>query len=232
MSDERIRVLVVDDQAMVREGFAALINAQSDMEVVGTAPDGLEALSLAKSTKPNVVLMDIRMPHLDGLTAMQEIFNLNWPKDAEPKIIILTTFDADEYVFTALRTGASGFLLKDAEIDELVEAIRLVHQGGAMLAPSVTRTVIENFGKGTFEMESNLKKDLEILSQREQEVMKLIAQGLSNAQIGAKIFLAEPTVKSHVSHILNKLGLRDRTQIAIFAYESGLVQIGQAGAGL
>lgn len=235
-SAAEIQVLIVDDQPMVRAGFAALIDAQPEMQVVGVAPDGIEAISQAKAMLPNIILMDIRMPHLDGLTAMQEIFALNWQQlgAQPPKVIILTTFDADEYVFTALRNGASGFLLKDAEVEELVGAIRMVHAGGAMLSPSITRTVIENF---TALPASPLQApednpELAELSQREQEVMKLIAAGLSNAEIGAKIFLAEPTVKSHVSHILNKLELRDRTQIAIFAYESGLVRIGEAGAGL
>lgn len=229
-----IRVAIVDDQPMVRAGFAALLSAQSDMEVVGSGADGAEAIALARSTHPDVILMDIRMPGIDGLTAMERIFHEceQNPGCHRPRVIILTTFDADEYVFTALSGGASGFLLKDAEVEELVGAVRTVHRGGALLSPAITKTVIENFAstsRAHHEPSADLLRQVESLTDRETEVARLIAQGLSNAEVGARMYLAEPTVKTHVSHILQKLELRDRTQIVVAAYESGLVSVGHAG---
>lgn len=230
-SPSPIRVAIVDDQPMVRAGFAALVDAQPDMTVVGSGADGREAITIAQSQKPDVMLMDIRMPEVDGLTAMEEIFLTceKAPDAPRPRIIILTTFDADEYVFTALSGGASGFLLKDAEVEELVGAVRTVYRGGALLSPAITKTVIANFaamGGRKNGRCAELAAKVESLTEREAEVARLIAQGLSNSEVGAHMFLAEPTVKTHVSHILQKLGLRDRTQIVVAAYESGLVEVG------
>lgn len=227
--ENMIRVAIVDDQPMVRAGFEALLKAQPDIDVRATCADGTEAVQAAVREDLDVILMDIRMPIMDGLTAMEQIFAR--PVQHQPKIIILTTFDADDYVFTALRGGASGFLLKDAEVDELVNAVRTVHRGGALLSPAVTRRVIEDFSgaaRGSHRPDPNLEAAVETLTEREKEVVRLIAKGLSNAEVGAAIFLAEPTIKTHVSHVLQKLGLRDRTQIVVAAYESGLVQVGEA----
>lgn len=223
-----IRVIIADDQPMVRAGFEALLAAQADIDVVATAADGREAIDAALKNRPDIILMDIRMPNLDGLAAMEEIFRAGL--DPAPRIIILTTFDADDYVFTALKGGASGFLLKDAEVEELVNAVRKVYRGGALLSPSITRKVIEDFGALTRSQRRTdpaLTKAIAALTDREREVAKLVAKGLSNAEVGSTMFLAEPTVKTHVSHILQKLCLRDRTQIVVAAYESGLVEIGE-----
>ncbi|GAA2753671.1 response regulator [Amnibacterium kyonggiense] len=215
-----VRVLVVDDQAMVRAGFAALLDAQPDIEVVGQAADGAEGVRLAATTRPDVVLMDVRMPVLDGIEATREI--LAAAGGRPPKVVVLTTFDVDDYVLEALRAGASGFLLKDALPDDLVEAVRVVARGDALLAPSVTRRLIERFAArptGT----TAIGSDLDVLTEREREVLRQVAQGRSNGEIAKVLFIAEQTVKSHVSRVLTKLGLRDRAQAVVVAYESGLV---------
>ncbi|AOS64399.1 response regulator transcription factor [Actinoalloteichus hymeniacidonis] len=229
-----IRVLVADDQAMVREGFSALLAAQTDIEVVGSASDGREAVSetrrlIEAGTGPDVVLMDIRMPVLDGLAATRLLMDAPRAADTEPpKVLVLTTFDLDDYVYEALRSGASGFLLKHAPATDLLAAVRVVAEGGALLAPSVTRRLIEDFVQARpIENTVRARPDpLKVLTERETEVLGLVARGLSNTEIAGKLVLAEQTVKSHVSRILTKLGLRDRAQAVITAYECGLVAVG------
>jgi DNA-binding NarL/FixJ family response regulator len=215
-----IRVVVADDQGMVRSGFTVLLNAQPDIEVIGEAVNGREAITQAAGLRPDVILMDVRMPVLDGLQATREITALPDP----PKILVLTTFDLDDYVYEALRSGASGFLLKDASATELADAVRLVAAGDAMLAPGVTRRLIAEFARMGAPRGPNRK--LEGLTERESEVLALVARGLSNAEIAERLFVAEQTVKTHVSRILMKLGLRDRTQAVVVAYETGLVHPG------
>ncbi|WP_405060248.1 response regulator transcription factor [Kribbella sp. NBC_01505] len=210
-----IRVLVVDDQEMVRAGFGALLNAQPDIEVVGQAGDGAEAIKVAAELSPDVILMDVRMPVMDGLAAAREI--LSGP-DA-PRVIMLTTFDLDDYVYAALRAGASGFLLKHSTPDELAGAVRVVAAGDALLAPSVTRRLVEDFTRAQPVATTAPDK----LTPRETDVLRLVARGLSNRQIAAELVVAEQTVKSHVSNILTKLDLRDRAQAVVFAYEAGVV---------
>ncbi|MEV6763958.1 response regulator transcription factor [Streptomyces sp. NPDC051105] len=216
-----IRVVIADDQQMVRQGFTVLLNAQPGIEVVGQAVDGLEAVVKVAELTPDVVLMDIRMPELNGIEATRRIVG----ERPDIKVLVLTTFDLDEYVYEALRAGASGFLLKDASADQLAEAVRVVAAGDALLAPGVTRRLIAQFsqldGGG---VRAPLKTRVGDLTERETEVLALIAQGLSNAEIAERLVVAEQTVKTHVGRILVKLGLRDRTQAAVFAYESGLVR--------
>ena len=217
-----VRVLIVDDQSMIRAGFAALLDAQEGISVVGTAEDGLGITDIVRRTQPHVVLMDIRMPKVNGLDAARAIFAT--PGEG-PKVIMLTTFDADEYVFTALRIGASGFLLKDSPPEELVQAVRVVADGEALLSPKVTRALIADYASRP----SAPAKEAPLLGQlteREREVMIQVARGRSNAEIADDLFLAEQTVKTHVSRILTKLTLRDRTQMVVAAYESGLVRAG------
>ena len=218
-----IRVLVVDDQALVRAGLGVILGAQADIEVVGEAADGLEAVEAAGRLRPDVVLMDIRMPHLDGLEATRRI--LAGGSTGAPRVMILTTFDTDEHVFEALRAGASGFLLKDAPREQLVEAVRTVAVGEALLAPSVTRRLIEEFSRRPVPDERSAAP-LASLTAREREVLDALARGLSNAEMAAALFVGEATVKSHVAHVLMKLGLRDRVQAVIFAYEAGIVTPG------
>jgi DNA-binding NarL/FixJ family response regulator len=219
-----IKVLLVDDQAMVREGFGALLAAQPDIVVVGGAADGEEAVSAARRHDPDVVLMDIRMPKLDGLSATRQMLAVP-PGTHRPRVLMLTTFDLDEYVFEALRAGASGFLLKDAPSADLVRAIRVVAAGEALLAPSVTRRLIEDYA--TRRPTRTRPAVLNTLTPRETDVLRLIARGQSNQEIAEALVLAEQTVKTHVSRILTKLDLRDRAQAVVFAYESGLVTPGE-----
>ncbi|WOX11283.1 response regulator transcription factor [Streptomyces sp. N50] len=222
MTSGTIRVLIADDQQMVRQGFTVLLNAQPGIEVVSQAVDGLDAVAKVAELGPDVVLMDIRMPELGGIEATRRI-TVATP---QIKVLVLTTFDLDEYVYEALRAGASGFLLKDASADQLAEAVRVVAAGDALLAPGVTRRLIAEFSRLNGTPRTPLKSRVGDLTERETEVLALIAQGLSNAEIAEHLVVAEQTVKTHVGRILVKLGLRDRTQAAVFAYESGLVRPG------
>ena len=216
-----IRVLIADDQMMVRQGFTVLLNAEPDLEVVGQAVDGLDAVSRVAEKLPDVVLMDIRMPELGGIEATRRITAAH----PEIRVLVLTTFDLDEYVYEALRAGASGFLLKDASADQLAEAVRVVAAGDALLAPGVTRRLIAEFSRLSGEPpRAPSMRRVRDLTERETEVLALIAQGLSNAEIAGQLVVAEQTVKTHVGRILVKLGARDRTQAAVFAYETGLVR--------
>ncbi|MFG2588726.1 response regulator transcription factor [Streptomyces sp. NBC_01166] len=216
-----IRVLIADDQMMVRQGFTVLLNAEPGIEVVGQAVDGLDALEKAAELAPDVVLMDIRMPRLGGIDATRRITEA---PGAAPRVLVLTTFDLDEYVYEALRSGASGFLLKDASAAELAQAVRVVAAGDALLAPNITKRLIAEFSRVSAGPRAPGRERVGDLTERETEVLSLIAQGLSNAEIAVRLVVAEQTVKTHVSRILVKLGLRDRTQAAVFAYESGLVR--------
>jgi DNA-binding NarL/FixJ family response regulator len=214
-----IRVLIADDQALVRGGFRLILEAQKDIEVVGEAQDGEDAFTQARELQPDVVLMDIRMPKMDGLEATRRLLS----DGSESRVLVLTTFDADEYVYEAMRAGASGFLLKDVRPEQLADAVRVVASGDALLAPAITRRLIEDFMRRPAPG-SGKPPELSELSQRELEVLKLIAQGLSNAEIAASLFLSEATIKTHVTHILTKLRLRDRVQAVVLSYECGLVQ--------
>ncbi|MGW6565116.1 response regulator [Streptomyces sp. NPDC054975] len=225
-----IRVIIVDDQAMVRAGFAALLAAQADIDVVGEAPDGRQGVEVARSTHPDVVLMDVRMPEMDGLAAAREILDPPVGVVHRPKVLMLTTFDVDDYVYEALRAGASGFLLKDAPPADLIAAVRVVAAGEALLAPSVTRRLIADFAASRPAPRADRAAlRLNGLTPRETEVLELIARGLSNQEIAERLVLAEQTVKTHIGRVLAKLDLRDRAQAVIFAYESGLVVPGDAG---
>ena len=217
-----IRVLVVDDQSMVRVGFRLILESEVDIEVVGEAEDGAKAIAAARASTPDVVLMDIQMPVMDGLTATRELLG-GWT-DRSPRVLILTTFERDEYVFEALRAGASGFLLKNAPPEDLIEAVRVVAAGNALLAPSVTRRIIEDVAR--LPPAAHRARDLERLTEREVEVLRRLGRGLTNAEIAAELFVGEATVKTHVSNVLAKLALRDRAQAVVFAYESGLVVAG------
>jgi DNA-binding NarL/FixJ family response regulator len=215
-----IRILLADDQALVRAGFRALIDAQDDMKVVGEAVDGDDAVRLVTSLIPDVVLMDIRMPHCDGLEATRRIAADE--RLVQVKIIILTTFDLDEYIFDAIRVGASGFLVKDTEPVDLIRGIQSVAQGDALLSPSVTRRLISEFA--TLTSKTDPGPNLEVLTEREREVMTLVAGGLSNDEIAERLVISPATAKTHVSRAMVKLGARDRAQLVVFAYESGLVR--------
>ncbi|UFQ17033.1 MULTISPECIES: response regulator [Streptomyces] len=220
-----IRVLIADDQMMVREGFSVLLNAMPDIEVVGEAVNGREAIERVRELVPDVVLMDIRMPELNGIEATREIV----ASDDASKVLVLTTFDLDEYVYQALRAGASGFLLKDASARQLADGVRVVASGEALLAPTVTRRLITEFSRlaETPRLSAAVQaQQYGELTERETEVLVLIAQGLSNAEIASRLVVAESTIKTHVSRVLVKLGLRDRTQAAVFAYEARLVTPG------
>ncbi|MGW2785477.1 response regulator [Streptomyces populi] len=215
-----IRVLIADDQQMVRQGFTVLLNTHPGIEVIGQAVDGLDAVRKVAELAPDVVLMDIRMPELGGIEATRRITT----DTPHIKVLVLTTFDLDEYVYEALRAGASGFLLKDASADQLAEAVRVIAAGDALLAPGITRRLIAEFSRLGSTPRTPLKQRVGDLTERETEVLAHIAQGLSNAEIAQRLVVAEQTVKTHVGRILVKLGLRDRTQAAVFAYESGLVR--------
>jgi DNA-binding NarL/FixJ family response regulator len=213
------KILIADDQALVRTGFRKILESEPDLDVVGEAADGGEAVEAALLLRPDVVLMDIRMPRLDGLEATRRLAG-------KTRVLVLTTFDLNEYVYEALRAGASGFLLKDAPADQLVTAIRVVAAGEALLAPSITRRLIEEFARRP---PSNVRPaELEALSPRELDVLRLVGRGLSNAEIASELYVGDATVKTHVSRILHKLNLRDRVQAVVLAYESGLLQPGEA----
>jgi DNA-binding NarL/FixJ family response regulator/class 3 adenylate cyclase len=216
----RLSILIVDDQALVRAGFRMILDAENDVEVVGEASNGLEAIDEVRRLRPDIVLMDVRMPELDGIEATRRLLG---ETEAPTKIVMLTTFDMDEYVYEALKAGASGFLLKDVPPEQLVEGIRAVGSGEALLAPSITRRVIEEFVRRPPEEARTPPRELEELTDRELEVLKQVARGLSNAEIAKELFVSETTVKTHVSRILMKLQLRDRVQAVVFAYESGLI---------
>jgi DNA-binding NarL/FixJ family response regulator len=220
-----IKVLIVDDQAMVRQGFGALLAAQPDLLVVGDAADGAAAITAARRLDPDVILMDVRMPVLDGLEATRRLL-ADRTGEGGPRVLILTTFDLDDYVYEALRAGASGFLLKDAPAADLVHAVRVVAAGDALLAPSVTRRLIAEFAARP-RTDRPRPTALTALTPRETEVLRLIARGRSNTEIAADLVVAEQTVKTHVGRILMKLHLRDRAQVVVFAYESGLVAVGE-----
>ena len=214
-----IRVLIADDQALVRAGFRMILDAEEDIDVIGEASDGNEAVEQARRLTPDVVLMDIRMPELDGIEATRRVIAAS---DDGPKVLMLTTFDLNEYVYDALRAGASGFLLKDVPPEQLVAGIRAVAQGDALLAPSLTRRVIEEFVRRPPQSVRTLPPEVAELTARELEVLKLVARGLSNAEIAKELFVSDTTVKTHVAHLLTKLGLRDRVQAVVLAYECGL----------
>jgi DNA-binding NarL/FixJ family response regulator len=218
-----VSVLVVDDQAMVRAGFSAILDAQSDIRVLGQAADGAEAIAEARSLRPDVVLMDVRMPNVNGIEATRELVNPSKGEPHVPRVLVLTTFDADDYVYDALAAGASGFLLKDARPDELVQAVRVVAAGDALLAPSVTKRLLERFASQRTAAPRKAES-LRSLTEREREILVLIGRGRSNAEIAAELFIGEQTVKTHVSRIFMKLGVRDRVQAVILAYDAGLVE--------
>lgn len=221
-----IRVMLVDDQVLLRTGFRMVLAAQPDMEVVAEAGDGAEAIENLRSTAVDVVLMDVRMPRLDGVEATRRIC----AEPDAPKVLILTTFDLDEYAFSGLKAGASGFMLKDVPPGELLAAIRSVHSGDAVVAPSTTRRLLDRFSPMLPSTHEPQHKELERLTDREREVMLLVAQGLSNGEIAARLVLSEATVKTHVGRILTKLNLRDRVQVVVLAYETGLVRAGGGAA--
>jgi DNA-binding NarL/FixJ family response regulator len=218
-------VLIVDDQALVRAGFRMILEAEEDMEVVGEAANGREAITEAQRARPDVILMDVRMPEIDGIEATRRLLDSDV---SASKVVMLTTFDMDEYVYDALRAGASGFLLKDVPPEQLVAGIRAVARGDALLAPSVTRRVIEEFVRRPPSSVHTLPPELAELTARELEVLKLIARGLSNAEIAKELFVSETTVKTHVAHVLSKLDLRDRVQAVVLAYETGLAGSGDS----
>jgi DNA-binding NarL/FixJ family response regulator len=219
-----IAVLLADDQRLVRSGFRMILGAEPDIEVVGEASDGREAVEQAARLRPDVVLMDVRMPGVDGLEATRRLLAGPEPR---PRVVVLTTFDLDEYVYEALRAGASGFLLKDAPEEQLVGAIRLAADGGAMFSPSVTRTLIAEFARSA-QAPAAPSPALDELTPREREVLRLLARGLSNRELADELIVSEHTAKTHVARVLSKLGLRDRTQAVILAYEAGIVRAGEA----
>ncbi len=221
-----IRVAVVDDQALLRAGFGVLLESANDIDIVGSAANGADAIELVLQTQPDVVLMDIRMPVMDGLEATRRI--LADDRCIGVRVLILTTFDLDEYVFAALRAGASGFMLKDTPPAELLAGVRLVATGEALLSPSITKHLIETFVRGPTETVEAQSSTLDVLTERERDVLALVARGLSNAEIGGQLYVSPATVKTHVARILTKLGARDRAQLIVIAYESRLVRPGQA----
>jgi DNA-binding NarL/FixJ family response regulator len=215
-----VRIVIADDQQIVRDGFAALLDSQPDFTVVGTASDGEEATRVCRRLHPDVVLMDVRMPGTDGIEATRRM-----AEDADPpRVLILTTFDLDEYVYDALRAGASGFLLKDVTAERLFDAVRIIAAGDALLAPNVTRRLISEFVRQRPDPTAAIIPRLDQLTHRETEILRLLAEGLSNPEIAARLVVTEETVKTHVSRVLRKLGLRDRTQAVITAYETGLIK--------
>jgi DNA-binding NarL/FixJ family response regulator len=223
-----IQIVVADDHQVVRTGFAELLRTQPDFTVVGTASDGAEAVRICRELRPDVVLMDVRMPTMDGIEATRQLVG---SQPDGPRILILTTFDLDQYVYEALRAGASGFLLKDVSAERLFEAVRVIAAGDALLAPTVTRRLISEFALLHSAPDTTSASALAALTPREIQVLRLLADGLSNPEIAARLFVTEETVKTHVSHVLSKLGLRDRTQAVVVAYESGLVVPRSRGPG-
>jgi DNA-binding NarL/FixJ family response regulator len=221
----QIRVVVADDHQVVRAGFAELLDTQPDFTVVGTAADGAEAVRICHELRPNIVLMDVRMPGVDGIQATRRLT----AADDSPRVLILTTFDLDEYVYDALRAGASGFLLKDVTAERLFDAVRVIAAGDALLAPAITRRLISEFARQRPEADSPAPTTLAALTPREIDVLRLIAEGLSNLEIAERLIVTEQTVKTHVSRLLTKLWLRDRTQAVITAYETGLISPRQPG---
>ena len=217
-----IRVLLADDQQLVRSGFRMILRAEPDIDVVGEAADGGEAVALARELHPDVVLMDVRMPNIDGIEATRQIVD---GSERAPRVLVLTTFDLDEFVYPALRSGASGFLLKDAPEEQLVSGIRVVSGGASLFAPTVTRRLIERFASVA---PREAPQGLADLTPRELEVLRLLARGLSNAEIAQRLVVTEHTSKTHVAHILDKLDLRDRVQAVVLAYESGIVRVGES----
>ena len=215
-----IRVMLADDQALVRGGLRKIVETEPDMTVVAEAADGMQAVDAARASKPDVAVLDIRMPHLDGIEATRRILAA---LEDKVRVLMLTTFGLDDYVFDALRAGASGFMLKDAPPEELLDAIRVVAGGSALLAPAVTRAVVEEFARRSPATAAETSPRLEELTEREREVLLLLTRGRSNAEIAAELVVSEATVKTHVAHVLMKLGVRDRVQAVIFAYEAGLV---------
>jgi DNA-binding NarL/FixJ family response regulator len=220
---EAIRIVLVDDQELVRTGFRMVLEAQPDMTVVGEAADGLAAVEFARTHTADVMVMDARMPRLDGVAATRRIRAAG----DRPRVLMLTTFDLDEYAFAALKAGASGFLLKDVPPEELLFAIRAVHSGDAVVAPSTTRRLLDRFAPMLPASDAPAAAELEELTERERQVLILVAQGLSNAELARRLFVSEATVKTHVGRILGKLGLRDRVQAVVYAYENGLVRAGR-----
>jgi DNA-binding NarL/FixJ family response regulator len=218
-----IGVLIVDDQALVRAGFRMILDIEPDLHVVGEASDGDQAVAKVTALRPDVVLMDVRMPGVDGITATRRLLA---DVSCQARVVMLTTFDMDEYVYEALRAGASGFLLKDVQPELLVAGIRAVHAGESLLAPTVTRRMIESYLKRPRVVDANTRRRLGSLTAREQEVLQLLARGLTNVEIATKLYVSETTVKTHVGRVLMKLGLRDRVQAVIYAYETGLVSAG------
>lgn len=221
-----IRVLLVDDQPLLRTGFRMILEAEPDIAVVGEAADGGQAVEQVRALQPDVVLMDIRMPRMDGVEATRRIAGPGRDGESTARVLVLTTFDLDEYVVEALRAGASGFLLKDVPADDLVTAIRVIAEGEALLAPSITRRLLDMYAARLPSAEDPTPDALAMLTDRELEVLRLVARGMSNAEIAAELYVSETTVKTHVGHVLTKLGLRDRVQAAVYAYESGLVRPG------
>jgi DNA-binding NarL/FixJ family response regulator len=217
----KIKVLLADDQAMVRAGLKMILEAESDIQVVGEAEDGVRAITSVHNLKPDVVLMDIQMPVMNGLEATHRIVQ---ESEGSSRVLILTTFERDDYIFEALRAGASGFILKNAPPEDLVTAVRVIAEGNGLLAPSVTRRIISEFAQRP--VRPPIKKEVEHLTEREIEVLKLIAKGQTNAEIANELIVSEATVKTHVSNLLTKLGLRDRVQAVVYAYESGMIQPG------
>jgi len=220
VSPRPIRVLLADDQPLLRTGFRMVLGAESDLDIVGEAGDGTEAVDLARRLLPDVVLMDIRMPRLDGVAATRSIVDARLPV----RVLILTTFDLDEYVIGALRAGASGFLAKDVPAEDLVSAIRTVAAGDAVVAPPILRRLLDRFAGALPDPNATAPRELDVLTEREREVLVQVARGLSNAEIAQELSVGETTVKTHVGHLLTKLGLRDRVQAVVFAYETGLVR--------
>jgi DNA-binding NarL/FixJ family response regulator len=213
-----IPVLIADDQALVRSGFRLILETRDDIEVVGEAEDGRQAVALAKTLSPEVILMDVRMPELDGIQATREIV----ASGSTARVLVLTTFDLDEYVYSAIQAGASGFMLKDVRPRDLIDAIRLIAEGNALLGPTVTRRLLDRFA--TAGRDEEVGRQVDNLTEREREILRLLASGLSNAEVARELFLGETTVKTHVSSVLRKLGVRDRVQAVIAAYDAGLVQ--------